>query len=72
MKIIVTSASKLDPKALTALKKAVIKKHGQAELELRVDPSVIGGIKVVVGSKAVDATVAGRLDQVKKQLLSQL
>lgn len=72
MKVIVTSASKLDEKSLATLKKAVIEKHGKIDLELRVDPSVIGGVKVVIGSKAVDMTVLGRLGQVKKQLLNKL
>jgi len=73
MKVIVTSASTLEPKTADSLRKAIIKKHGQdAEFEFRVDPAVIGGIKIVVGSKAVDMTVTGRLAQVKQQLLNQL
>lgn len=73
LKVIVTTATPLEKRALEKLKNAVTKKHGRSvEFVLAVDPRVIGGIRVVIGSKAIDATVAGKLAQVRKQLLTKI
>jgi F-type H+-transporting ATPase subunit delta len=72
VKVIITTASKLEAKSVDVLRKALEKSGKKAEFELRTDPTVIGGIKIVMGSKAIDMTVAGKLSQVKKQLLAKL
>ena len=36
-----------------------------AEITLRVDPSILGGLKIKVGSRLFDASVKSRLDQLK-------
>lgn len=73
VKVIVITASGLPEKTAAILKNAVAKKYGSAvQYEFRVDPVVIGGIKVVIGSKAIDATIAGRLLLVQKQLLAKV
>lgn len=73
LKVVVTTASALPEKMAEVLKKAVTKKHGsKVAYEFRTDPAVIGGIKVVVGSKAIDMTVAAKLASVQKQLLSKI
>lgn len=36
-----------------------------AEVTLRVDPAILGGLKVKVGSRLFDASVKSRLDQLK-------
>lgn len=72
-KVIITTASPLAKEKADLLKKAVAKKHGAAaRCEFRVDPSVIGGIKAVIGAKAIDMTVAGQLVSIKKQLLAKV
>ena len=38
------------------------------QLNVAVDPSVIGGMRVLVGDEAVDATVLGRLEDVRRRL----
>jgi F0F1-type ATP synthase delta subunit len=73
LKVTITTANKVDVKTLEPLKKALTKKHGKDTVfEIKVNSEVIGGIKIVVGSKAIDRTVAGQLSQVKKQLLTQV
>lgn len=73
LKVVVTTASLLPEKTAEVLKKAVAKKHGaKVQYEFRVDPAVIGGIKVVIGSQAIDATIAGKLALVQKQLLAKV
>lgn len=40
------------------------------DLEMRVDPSIIGGLIVRVGDQLIDASVAGRLRRIEAQLSS--
>lgn len=39
------------------------------EVETKVIPSIIGGIKVTVGSKVIDITIVNRLKRLKERLL---
>ena len=62
----VVSAQPLDAKQLAAIKAALNKSLGKApELTARVDPSILGGLKVKVGSKLFDASLKTKLDQMK-------
>ncbi|MEC8456035.1 MAG: ATP synthase F1 subunit delta, partial [Pseudomonadota bacterium] len=62
----VVSAQPLDDKQLTAIKTALNKSLGKApELTTRVDPAILGGLKVKVGSKLFDASLKTKLDQMK-------
>ena len=62
----VISAQPLDDKQLTAIKTALNKSLGKApELTTRVDPAILGGLKVKVGSKLFDASLKTKLDQMK-------
>lgn len=47
-------------KTLVAALEAKFKRKITARLE--IDPQLIGGVKIVVGDKVIDATVRGRLD----------
>jgi F-type H+-transporting ATPase subunit delta len=47
-------------KSLVATLEAKFKRKITARLE--IDPQLIGGVKIVVGDKVIDATVRGRLD----------
>ncbi len=43
--------------------------YGHAvQLEVEVDPEVVGGIRVVVGEEVVDGTIASRLDDARRRL----
>lgn len=62
----VVSAQPLDAKQLAAIKTALSASLGKApELTTRVDPSILGGLKVKVGSKLFDASLKTKLDQMK-------
>ncbi len=43
---------------------------GPVELELTVDPSVLGGLIVRVGDRLIDGSVRGRLERLRDQLVS--
>ncbi len=65
----VTSAKPLAAKQMTAVKAALKGALGRdPELTARVDPSILGGIKVKVGSKLFDASLKTKLDQMNYAL----
>ena len=62
----VVSAQPLAAEQLAAIKSALNASLGKApELTTRVDPSILGGLKVKVGSKLFDASLKTKLDQMK-------
>ena len=62
----VVSAQPLDAKQLSAIKAALKASLGKApELTTRVDPAILGGLKIKVGSKLFDASLKTKLDQMK-------
>lgn len=62
----VTSARALSAAELKSIKSALRTALGQdPELEARVDPSILGGLKVKVGSKLFDASLKTKLDTLK-------
>jgi len=68
---LVESARPLEPGDLKRLAAALGPSLGK-ELTLanRIVPELIGGVRVVVESKMIDASIAGRLEGMKKHLLS--
>ncbi len=43
---------------------------GQVELDVHVDPSLLGGLVVQVGDRLIDGSVRGRLERLRNQLVS--
>jgi F-type H+-transporting ATPase subunit b len=65
----VTSALPLTAAEMGIVKKDVLSKIGsQATVTFRVDPGILGGLVIRVGGKVLDASVAGRLDNLRKNL----
>ena len=66
-----TSASPLkadEVKALTTRLEALT--GGSIELDVKVDPSLLGGLVVQVGDRLIDGSVRGRLERLRNQLVS--
>jgi F-type H+-transporting ATPase subunit delta len=62
----VTSAVALSPRQLDGVKAQLRATLGKdPEIETRVDPTILGGLKVKVGSRLYDASLKTRLDQLK-------
>ena len=62
----VTSAVALTAAQNKAIAAALRQALGKdPEIETRVDPSILGGIKVKVGSRLYDASLKSKLDQLK-------
>lgn len=62
----VTTAIALTPEQAKGLKAALRQALGKdPEIETRVDPSILGGLKVRVGSRLYDASLKSKLDSLK-------
>lgn len=68
---VVTSAAPLTEDEAAAVRARVEQMAGaKAELEVRVDPDLIGGLTVQVGDRFLDASVRGRLERLRSELLA--
>lgn len=67
----ITSAAPLEAAELEAISARI---HGmtgsQVELETRDDPELIGGVTVRIGDRLIDASVRGRLERLRDQIVA--
>ena len=67
----VETAFKLDGEALSSLQASLERRLGlRLNINVTVDPSLIGGVRVTVGDKVLDASVRSRLDAMRSALLN--
>jgi F-type H+-transporting ATPase subunit delta len=60
----ITAATKLDDAQVKTLVSQLQSRFGKKiEASVKVDPEIIGGIKIVVGDTVIDASVRGRLQE---------
>lgn len=64
----VTSALPLNESEKACVKQDVLDKVGAQNVNFRVDPSILGGLVIKVGDKVLDASVAGRLENLHQTL----
>ena len=65
----VTVASELSKSQLERLQASLTKTYGQdINLNVAIDPSILGGVKVQVAGEIIDGSVVARLNQAKMQL----
>lgn len=66
-----TSASPLSPDEVRALTERMEQyTGGRIELDVTVDPSLLGGLIVRVGDRLIDGSVRSRLERLRNQLVS--
>lgn len=66
----ITSASELDQAQREEIERSLGTKIGKfIRAEYRVDPSLLGGVRAQVASKEYDATLRGKLEGLRQQLL---
>jgi len=67
----VETAFDLEPSALTGLRAVLERRFGlKLNIDVAVDPSLIGGVRVTVGDKVLDASVRARLEGMRSALLN--
>jgi F-type H+-transporting ATPase subunit delta len=65
----VTSARQLSPSQLDEIVARLSKAYKtKFDVTQAVDPSLIGGVRITIGDKRVDGTIAGRLDDIARLL----
>jgi F-type H+-transporting ATPase subunit delta len=65
----VTAAAPLSASQLTSLATSLAKVYGrELTLNLVVDPSIIGGLRVQVGDEVIDGSISSRINDVRLQL----
>jgi F-type H+-transporting ATPase subunit delta len=68
----VTSATPLDEKRVSEIRSSLSKKLGQdLAIETKIDPEIIGGLVVRVGSTLIDDSVKTKLDRMARRLQGQ-
>ena len=68
---IVTSASPLTKDEDAAIRTRVAQMTGTTvDVQTAVDPALIGGLTVRIGDRLIDASVRGRLERLREQLLA--
>ncbi|MGK2849556.1 MAG: F0F1 ATP synthase subunit delta [Candidatus Limnocylindrales bacterium] len=66
-----TSAAALSPDEVQALTQRLEQSTGgRIALDMKVDPSLLGGLVVRVGDRLIDGSVRGRLERLRNQLIS--
>lgn len=68
----ITTAVPLTPSQRKLLITTITQRHGSVTITEKVNPDVIGGIKVVIGSKEYDKTIAGKLNRLQSHTLTHL
>jgi F-type H+-transporting ATPase subunit delta len=72
LKVELTTAYELDDKEADAIVAKIEKSSGRTvEATRSVDPDLIGGMILQAGSLRVDASVRGRLDRLRRELVSR-
>ena len=67
--VTVTSAVELDEGLVEEIGNRIQEQTGRkVELSTKVDPDVLGGLRVRVGNKVLDGTVRNRLERLRKQV----
>ncbi|GAB3276179.1 F0F1 ATP synthase subunit delta [Actinocorallia lasiicapitis] len=67
----VRTAVSLTPEQQSRLAAALGASYGRdVHLNIEIDPTIIGGIAVQLGDDAIDGTIAGRLDGVRRRIAS--
>lgn len=69
---VVESAVPVDESAFSDIESAVAKRFGgKVSLERKVEPRLIGGVRVQVGNSLLDASIRGRLEKLKGVLAGE-
>jgi F-type H+-transporting ATPase subunit delta len=67
----IVSARELTPAELDDLVQRLSRSYGRAfQVTRRVDPALLGGIRITMGDRRIDGSIAGRLDDLARDLFA--
>ncbi len=67
----ITSARPLAPAEIDDLVARLERRYGKAfEVTASVEPALLGGLRITMGDRRVDGTIAGRLDELYRDMLA--
>lgn len=74
MKVTIISVVSLSKSQVSALSKAIQKKHPQEKLVIKqvIDPEVLGGVVVNLDSQSYDASLKAKLEALRIKLYQEL
>jgi F-type H+-transporting ATPase subunit delta len=68
----VVSARELAPDELNKIVERLSRVYGKRfEVTRRVDPALLGGVRITMGDRSIDGSIAGRLDELSRELHSR-
>lgn len=66
---VVTAAGPLNQTQIQRLRATLTRTYGQdVEVNVAVDPTLVGGLRIQIGDEVVDATVVARLEEARRRL----
>lgn len=71
--VVLFTPIKLAPKDLSRIKKAIafFIKTKKFKLDVKIDKSIMGGIKIKVGSRMIDLSMQEKLNQIQDHLINE-
>jgi F-type H+-transporting ATPase subunit delta len=68
----IVSARDLAPEELQSIVFRLGQTYGKAfDVTARTDPSLLGGVRITMGDLRIDGSLAGRLDQIARELFTR-
>jgi F-type H+-transporting ATPase subunit delta len=64
----VVAAAPLTTEQRSRLEAALQRRYGRVRINVDVDPEVLGGLRIQVGSELIDGTLTARLDEARRRL----
>ena len=70
-RLTITSAKQLDPQQLQMLVSRIEQLYAKKfDVAQQVDPQLIGGVRIMMGDRRIDGSVAGRLEELSRTLFA--
>ena len=68
----IVSARELAPNELNSIVVRLARAYGKSfSVTQRTDPSLLGGVRITLGDRRIDGSLAGRLDELARELFAQ-